>query len=588
MGAPEQHAITQTQNDKHFHDRTENMGMQDPASRKDVLTMRMPFKTASTVILICCLLCSLFPDGFSLAAQAPLKLMVAADTHFQCAADLGAFSATYTENLLDPAVYGYASTQGQMPYESEAILAQMLEEFAASDAACLLIAGDLTCGKPQSHRAFAEYLKKAEATTGKPVFVINGNHDCDAESSDKGISMQDFCEIYADFGYSEAISRHKDSASYAVDLNGTYRLLAIDSCIYGEDDGRISTSVFRWIKAQTEQASKDGKTLLAMMHHSILPHYELQPMIDNWQFFASWFADHGIRTVLSGHIHANDISSTVSDCGNTLYDIQTGALIASPNTYRLLTFQPDELHVESRFITKIDTSLLPPMLTQQQKALIEADFPSYARAYFDSGVCKWLNRNVGSADRLVRWFKLKEGTKAYAAAQGLSGVLGDAVGLDIYDTGKGESVESVLRPYGISVPQSAYQKPYEVAATLMYGLFHGDEATVSSKADTELLLVCLQGALLSAAQHMPAPKIPDTLAAAEIKKAPAKQSLRAWSEQGALALLETLAGGIVDDYSAPADLNVTLRWTPQADTVTVHPLLRLFRLLAEYFTRRFA
>ena len=167
-------------------------------------------------------------------------------------------------------------------------------------------------------------------------------------------------------------------------------------------------------------------------------------------------------------------------------------------------------------------------------------------------------------------------------------MLGDAVGLDIYDTGKGESIERVLRPYGISVSQSAYQKPYEVAATLMYGLFHGDEATISSRADTELLLVCLQGAVLSAAQHLPAPKTLGALVTAVTGKALSKQSLRAWSEQWAMALLETLAGGIVDDYSAPADLNVTLRWEVQDNAVTVHPLLRLFRLLAEFFSRRFA
>ena len=55
-----------------------------------------------------------------------------------------------------------------------------------------------------------------------------------------------------------------------------------------------------------------------------------------------------------------------------------------------------------------------------------------------------------------------------------------------------------------------------------------------------------------------------------------------------MALLETLAGGIVDDYSAPADLNVTIQSESREDTVTLHPLLRIFRLLAEFFTRCFA
>ena len=80
--------------------------------------MRKRVKTASAVFFICCLLCSLLPAGFSLAAQTPLQIMVAADTHFQCTADRGAFSDEYSEHLLNPEVYGYASTQGQMPYES--------------------------------------------------------------------------------------------------------------------------------------------------------------------------------------------------------------------------------------------------------------------------------------------------------------------------------------------------------------------------------------------------------------------------------------------------------------------------------------
>ena len=49
---------------------------------------------------------------------APLTITVAADTHFQCAADLGDFSDQYTEYMLEPELFGYASTQGQMPYES--------------------------------------------------------------------------------------------------------------------------------------------------------------------------------------------------------------------------------------------------------------------------------------------------------------------------------------------------------------------------------------------------------------------------------------------------------------------------------------
>ena len=556
--------------------------------------MKQNLKKALSLLLAVCIAAVSVPLCAA-GTEDPLRLLVAADTHFQCAADLGEPDGLYREYMLDPETFGYASTQGQMNYESEAILAALLGAFAASDAKYLLIAGDLTCGKRASHLAFAEHLRKAEAESGRQIFVTVGNHDCAAKSSDDRISMEEFREIYADFGYREALSRHDASASYAVDLDAQHRLLAIDSCIYGEDDGKLSVSVFRWLKEQVKKAKADGKTPVAMMHHSLLPHYELQPMLDNWRFYAGWFADHGVRTVLTGHIHANDISSMVSDRGNTVYDIQTGALIASPNTYRVLTMDQSGVQIESRFITKIDPSLLPDCLTDAQKAKLAEDFSGYAKDYYVSGVCKWLNRNLGSVNRLARWFKLKEGTKAYAAAERLTARLGAAVGQDIYDSGSGASIEAALAPYHIEVPQSAYKKPYEVAAKLMYGFFHGDEDAAGNEADTALLLTCLEGAILTAIQSEPdkaalrplarALKVKTDLAAAASSL---KTSVwaRQLAERMALSLLETLAGGFVDDYSAPGDLNVTLTFGEnRADAAPSHLFVQVLRLCAEYGKR---
>ncbi|MBQ7639311.1 MAG: metallophosphoesterase [Clostridia bacterium] len=539
----------------------------------------------TALMLILCFFSGSIPFRGS-AASAPLRLTVAADTHFQCADDLGAFSDEYTENILEPDLYGYASTQGQMNYESEAILAEMLAQFEASDSEYLLIAGDLTCGKRNSHLAFAQYLRQTEERSGKSIFVINGNHDCAAKSSETAISMEEFREIYADFGYAEAVNRHEASASYAVDLNDTCRLLAIDSCVYGEDEGKISPGVFNWLKEQAADAKRSGKTVIAMMHHSILPHYELQPMIDLWRSYAGWFADHGIRTVLTGHIHANDISSSVSDRGNTIYDIQTGSLITSPNAYRILTFGDGSIDIESRFVERIDSSLLPETLTEQQRELLSVDFPAYAKEYFVTGVGKWFNRNLGSVNRLKRWFKLKENTKAYTAAERLMGTLGSAVGQDIY--GPDNSIEATLSDFGVSIPQSGYKKPYEAAAKLMYGFFHGDEQTVSSPEDVSLLLKCLEGAVLTAARELPDRESLGALVYRLTGKPLSNEALRETSEKLALALLETLAGGIADDYSEPADLNVTLTFDEAGETVPLHALIRFLRLIIELIKRAFS
>ena len=549
--------------------------------------MKKYSKRLLSCLLVLCLLLPVF-SAAAYAGETGLKITVAADTHFQCEEDLGQLSDAYTGYMLDAETFGYASTQGQMNYESGAILSAMLDRFAASDSPILLIAGDLTCGKRASHLAFARFLKNTEDESGKRIFVINGNHDCDAESSEKGISMEEFREIYARFGYDEAVSRHEGSASYTADLDGRYRLLAVDTCIYGEDEGRITASVFRWIKDQVKQAKKDGRTLIAMMHHSLLPHYELQPMIDHWRFYAGWFADHRINTVLTGHIHANDISSSVTDLGNTVYDVQTGALISSPNTYRVLTFGDSGVDVESRFIDGIDVSLLPGMLTERQKDLLALDFPAYAREYFTEGVSKWLDRNVGSPDRLVRWFRLKEGTKAFDAAKKLTAGLGSAVGQDIYDSGQGRSVEETLGHFGVPVPPSGYKKPYEVAAKLMYGFFHGDEGTVSSASDVSLLLTCLEGAVLTAAKGLTDSESLGAFVFELTGRPLSQKALRLAAEKCALALLETLAGGIADDLSEPADLDVKLPAPQSKETVALHPLLSFFRLLAEFFGRLFS
>ena len=64
-------------------------------------------------------------------------------------------------------------------------------------------------------------------------------------------------------------------------------------------------------------------------------------------------------------------------------------------------------------------------------------------------------------------------------------------------------------------------------------------------------------------------------------------ALRETAEKLALALLETLAAGIADDYSEPADLNVTLRFSAAGETVPLHALIRFIRLVLGFVKRAF-
>lgn len=546
--------------------------------------------------ILCVFLClSLLFGAVGLVANAEaaeLKLLVATDTHFQCAADLGELpapeTAQYTDGMTeqDAALFYYASSQGQMNFESGAILQKLLDDFAAGEEEYLLLSGDLTGGGRQSHLALAELLRETEEKSGKRIFVVNGNHDCAAQADERHISMPEFCEIYADFGYTQARSRHADSASYTAELNEGYRLLAVDSCIYGEDDGELNDSVSAWMNEEIAQAKQDGKRLVVMMHHSILPHFELQPMIPNYMDHAASLADSGVGLVFTGHLHANDISCAETENGNVLYDVQTGSLIASPNAYRSVTFQGDTVALESRFITEIDLNLLTADYTPEQWDGLTNDFADYAYRYFEAGVCKWLNRYLGSPYKVAKMLKLQPDKKTYAALETLMSRLGAAVQLDLY--GDGMTVEHIAALGGKQIAPSDCEKLYQVAARIMYGFYHGNEAETGDARSAELLLDCVKALLAYGACTLASPNgqawEPAVAALARVNFCRA-------AESAALALAETLAGGFTDDLSYAEDLDTVLNLNEpaeQGDAVPLSLFVKIWNILREFFFRLFA
>ncbi len=540
--------------------------------------MKKSFKVTISILLCLSLL---VPSLYVFAEDDnALKITVASDTHFQCAEDAGEFvidpeNTEYIEGLLNEKMFSNCTIQGQMNYESTAIVQKMLDEFSSSDDEYLLISGDLTCGKRQSHIEFAEMLKKAEEESGKKIFVVCGNHDCDDEDFEKYISIDEFKEIYADFGYNEALTKHETSGSYTYDLDDNYRLLAIDSCIYGADDGEINGSVYAWIEEQVEKAKEDSKTLVAMMHHSILPHFEIQPMIDGYENLASQFADWGINFVFTGHIHANDISMTVSDNGNVLYDIQTGALITYPNAYRRVVLNNGTVDISSQYITEIDTSLLPDGFSDEQLSLIESDFASYSYQFFEAGMCKWLNRYIGSAGKVGKLLKFEQGSAEYELLDDIMRNIGVSLSLPIYDDGSTpgviDSIEEIAAAGGCTLPESDYERIYQVVAVIYGGFYHGDEDESVKENEYPLLYDCLKSVLAYTLAGVSFSSYALSDYGEMLEKAGYSKEFgnlvsdiaqvnfeKSEADILVSAILEKVTAGIIDDYSEPADINVTL------------------------------
>lgn len=307
----------------------------------------------------------------------PLKIGVIADPH--------TYPESYVNN--DSEIYLHeAYCDSKLMGEATPILKAALETIAIRkdkglyNMEYLILPGDLTSeGEKLAHMQNAALFKAFEAQTGIEVFVINGNHDVNNykavnyngpggqritanENPDLLLTTpEDFKQIYADFGYSQAdrvflpSSGKAGGLSYSVGLRGGYRLLAIDSCIYSADvtsggtdskEGRmfITPELADWVLNETKQAAKNGETIIAMAHGSLVEHFDLQRFLsknstifDN-EILAGQFADAGMHFIFTGHMHSNDVASFVSANGETIYDIETCELSAYPGTYREASF----------------------------------------------------------------------------------------------------------------------------------------------------------------------------------------------------------------------------------------------------------
>lgn len=328
-------------------------------------------KKILSVILSVIMLLTLFSPAISGAVVTGDPEEIVGTLPFAAISDIHYYPPSYTGNNCD-AWQEFSSTEAKEYEESDALVHAALDSIALKAEETgykyLLIPGDLTKDSEyEGHVQLAATLEKFEKDTGIEVFVINGNHDinvidsCTFENGSmefaKATTPAEFREIYKNLGYDHAISEytapdgsHQGGLSYAADLDDNYRLIVVDSNKYTADvpakqqtDGMVSENTMEWVKEMAEDAQKEGKTPIMMMHHSIAPHMKLEPSVtyafcvDNYTWVAESFADAGIHFAFTGHQHTNDISSVTSDNGNVIYDCEVGALTGFPNFIRECT-----------------------------------------------------------------------------------------------------------------------------------------------------------------------------------------------------------------------------------------------------------
>ena len=325
-----------------------------------------------------------------------LKIAIVSDIHYM-------HPSLFTNNgAMGTAFQNYVNQDPKLVEYSDPIFRNVLADLKTEHPDILLVPGDITKdGEKIGHQAMAGFLNELRSD-GIKVYVVPGNHDINNAKAkrydgdnDYPVDMTtaiDFASIYADFGYNNAIARDVNSLSYVVQPEADLRIIAIDASKYEEYGpsgdvaaGRIKPATLTWILAQLAEAKQQNITVFAMMHHNLIEHYagqsQLDPgyVIDDWQNVANTLMDAGLKTIFTGHYHANDISSYTHN-GKELTDIQTGSLVTAPIPYRMVTMKDSTLDVNTRTVQSIATVLPGGM-----------SFPDYSNLFLSQHLDGYFN-----------------------------------------------------------------------------------------------------------------------------------------------------------------------------------------------------
>ncbi len=407
------------------------------------------------------------------AAEKELIITVANDLHYNHTAATNPTKVT--------ADYAHVPEQGQLRYENELIIDAFLKAAASNESSVVLLPGDIVDrGTEEEYTVMAEKLSAFEKSSGKSVYVVPGNHEVQYSK----LTVSDFAEYFAEFGYNEAIARDTDSASYVANLPGGYRLLAIDSTKAKNGINGMTEERADWIKEQAEKAQNDGKKTIAMMHHNLIEHLILgntlhaASVIDESFGLQEAFTQYNVKYNFVGHTHEHDVAVYTGENGNSFYSIVTGSLNATPCPYRVVTFG-DEVQIETRRITEIDMTPLKGIISDNCYNLATTDFTQYADRCFNAGFYKLLDAYL-TAPRLISLLGLSKTDDADICEliTKLTPVVRDAVYMPIYtydETVSGKSMQSILKEVDFEIPVSNYKTLADLALFLYNAHVYGDE-----------------------------------------------------------------------------------------------------------------
>jgi hypothetical protein len=256
--------------------------------------------------------------------------------------------------------------------ESASLVQTAVDTILASDVSFVLVCGDITKdGELVDHQKAVSQLQRL-ADGGKKVFVVPGNHDVsnpdavryvgDGSEPVQNITPADFAELYAGFGYKDAVLRDPNSLSYVAEPEDGLWLVALDTCEYEKNKpgteevwaGELTQDQINWLEDVLKQANSRGKAVIVLEHHGVVEHWKgqrrLHPdyLLSDYKYVQKLYSSYGVRLAFTGHYHAQDISLFKDGAGGFIYDIETGSLSTPPCPLRFCTIAGNNFSVETK------------------------------------------------------------------------------------------------------------------------------------------------------------------------------------------------------------------------------------------------
>ncbi len=410
----------------------------------------------------------------------------------------------------------------KMLYISKAIFCSALDKIARSGVKTLLIAGDLTeDGAKISHETVAAELKKLEEK-GVQVFVINGNHDIRNRSKNyseeeaveiPNVSPEEFKEIYADFGYTEALATYEGTLSYTADIGKEYRLIAIDAAHYTPGEGgeiidrnnpAMTDGLKDWAAAQVVKAKEDKRMPIAMMHFPLLQHFgdfvDSTGIAENGKVnksadLAASLSAAGLNYIFTGHVHTQDIA-VYKDGSGPLYDVMTGCLSNYPSPIRYFASDKKSVTMTTTLLEGINPDYIPSYVKESDAGKLVNKYQAFASDFADEDMIgKLLSKlSVGVYTSLLSSFGIENAEATGVLMQALlNQYIHDFLIMKI--NGSGPSLEAIAAKYDVVLPESSYKNVMAVAMSLIKKNYAGDENITPDMTEVKLLKYCIYAAI---------------------------------------------------------------------------------------------